>query len=67
MASTKQPAKEKEIAMSVSNVYFHVMEDVITNVRADFQSEGVDDNVLNELQLVRDFSSLVWTFRFLLT
>lgn len=35
---------------SVTNVYLHVVEDVINNVRADFQSEGVDDNVLNELQ-----------------
>ncbi|KAG0622759.1 hypothetical protein M758_3G121200 [Ceratodon purpureus] len=50
MANTKQLAKEKEMAMSVSNVYLHVVEDVINNVRADFQSEGVDDNVLNELQ-----------------
>ena len=62
MANTKQLAKEKEMAMSVSNVYLHVVEDVINNVRADFQSEGVDDNVLNELQLVRYFSSLDWTF-----
>lgn len=54
MANTKQLAKEKEMAMSVSNVYLHVVEDVINNVRADFQSEGVDDNVLNELQSVRD-------------
>lgn len=38
------------MAMSVSNVYLHVVEDVINNVRIDFQSEGVDDNVLNELQ-----------------
>jgi transcription initiation factor TFIIA large subunit len=60
MANTKQLAKEKEMAMSVSNVYLHVVEDVINNVRTDFQSEGVDDNVLNELQSVRDFSSLVW-------
>lgn len=50
MANTKQLAKEKEMAMSVSNVYLHVVEDVINNVRTDFQSEGVDDNVLNELQ-----------------
>lgn len=54
MANTKQLAKEKEMAMSVSNVYLHVVEDVINNVRTDFQSEGVDDNVLNELQSVRD-------------
>jgi transcription initiation factor TFIIA large subunit len=50
MANLKQQAKEKEMAMSVSNVYLHVVEDVINNVRTDFQSEGVDDNVLNELQ-----------------
>lgn len=56
MANAKQLAKEKEMAMSVSNVYLHVVEDVINNVRTDFQSEGVDDNVLNELQSVRDFS-----------
>lgn len=67
MANTKQLAKEKEMAMSVSNVYLHVVEDVINNVRADFQSEGVDDNVLNELQSVRKFSPLVWTPYFLLS
>jgi hypothetical protein len=30
----------------------HVVEDVIENVRADFQSDGVDDAVLIELQAV---------------
>ncbi|XP_024363626.1 uncharacterized protein [Physcomitrium patens] len=50
MSNAKQQAKEKEMAMSVSNVYLHVVEDVINNVRTDFQSEGVDDNILNELQ-----------------
>jgi len=59
MANTKQLAKEKEMAMSVSNVYLHVVEDVINNVRTDFQSEGVDDNVLNELQSVSVFSPFV--------
>lgn len=55
MSNAKQQAKEKEMAMSVSNVYLHVVEDVINNVRTDFQSEGVDDNILNELQSVRIF------------
>ena len=53
MANTKQQGKEKEMTATVTNVYLHVVEDVINNVRADFQSEGVDDNVLNELQAVR--------------
>lgn len=53
MANSKQQGKEKEMTASVTNVYLHVVEDVINNVRADFQSEGVDDNVLNELQAVR--------------
>ena len=53
MANSKQQGKEKEMTASVTNVYLHVVEDVINNVRADFQSEGVDDIVLNELQAVR--------------
>jgi len=57
MTNPKQLAKEKEMAMTVSNVYLHVVEDVINNVRTDFQSEGVDDNILNELQSVRGSSS----------
>lgn len=52
MANSKQQGKEKEMTASVTNVYLQVVEDVINNVRADFQSEGVDDNVLNELQAV---------------
>lgn len=43
------------MVMSVLNVYFYVVEDVINNVCIDFQSEGVDDNVFNEFQLVRIF------------
>nr|PNR43352.1 hypothetical protein PHYPA_015732 [Physcomitrium patens] len=34
----------------VTNEQLQVVEDVINNVRTDFQSEGVDDKVLNELQ-----------------
>lgn len=56
LANAKQHAKEKEMATSVTNVYLHVVEDVIHNVRTDFQSEGVEDNVLNELQAVRKYS-----------
>ena len=56
LANAKQHAKEKEMAASVTNVYLHVVEDVIHNVRTDFQSEGVEDNVLNELQAVRKYS-----------
>lgn len=36
----------------VTNEQLQVVEDVINNVRTDFQSEGVDDKVLNELQRV---------------
>ncbi|KAL2628603.1 hypothetical protein R1flu_013289 [Riccia fluitans] len=50
MAQVKGQAKEKEPHPSTSTVYLAVVEDVIQNVRADFQSEGVDENVLNELQ-----------------
>eukprot|EP00897_Mesotaenium_endlicherianum_P006529 jgi/Mesen1/5904/ME000030S05167 len=35
---------------SVTTVYLHVIDDVIKNARADFQSEGVDESVLHELQ-----------------
>lgn len=56
LANAKQHAKEKEMAASVTTVYLHVVEDVIHNVRTDFQSEGVEDNVLNELQAVRKYS-----------
>lgn len=59
LANAKQHAKEKEMAASVTNVYLHVVEDVIHNVRTDFQSEGVEDNVLNELQAVRNTPSLL--------
>eukprot|EP00249_Psilotum_nudum_P020947 c27911_g1_i1 orf=186-1361(+) len=38
------------MATNVTGVYLQVVEDVINNVRADFQSEGVDESVLNELQ-----------------
>lgn len=37
----------------VTNEQLQVVEDVINNVRTDFQSEGVDDKVLNELQRVK--------------
>ncbi|BBN08159.1 transcription initiation factor TFIIA large subunit [Marchantia polymorpha subsp. ruderalis] len=50
MAQVKGQPKEKEPPTSVTSVYLHVVEDVIQNVRTDFQSEGVDENVLNELQ-----------------
>ncbi|XP_024522180.1 transcription initiation factor IIA subunit 1 [Selaginella moellendorffii] len=38
------------MATSVASVYLHVMEDVINNVRADFQAENVEESVLNDLQ-----------------
>ncbi|KAG2174133.1 hypothetical protein INT43_004153 [Umbelopsis isabellina] len=34
----------------VSNVYRHVIDDVINQVRGDFEEMGIDDNILNELQ-----------------
>jgi len=34
----------------VSTVYRHVIDDVINQVRGDFEEMGIDDNVLNELQ-----------------
>ncbi|KAH9575621.1 hypothetical protein CY35_01G120400 [Sphagnum magellanicum] len=50
-AFTKVPGgKEKELPTNVTSVYMHVVEDVIENVRADFQSDGVEDAVLIELQ-----------------
>ncbi len=52
-AFTKVPGgKEKELPTNVTSVYMHVVEDVIENVRADFQSDGVEDAVLIELQAV---------------
>jgi transcription initiation factor TFIIA large subunit len=50
MAQLKGQGKEKEPAASVTNVYLHVVEDVIQNVRDEFQSEGVDESVLVELR-----------------
>ncbi|KAJ7537397.1 hypothetical protein O6H91_11G004500 [Diphasiastrum complanatum] len=38
------------MATSVSSVYMSVIEDVISNVRADFESENVEEGVLTELQ-----------------
>ncbi|XP_077238949.1 transcription initiation factor IIA large subunit-like isoform X2 [Tasmannia lanceolata] len=38
------------MAASVSDVYIHVIEDVINKVRDDFLNSGVGDNVLTELQ-----------------
>ncbi|CAK9227340.1 unnamed protein product [Sphagnum troendelagicum] len=49
-AFTKSQGKEKDVPTNVISVYMHVVEDVIENVRADFQSDGVDDAVLIELQ-----------------
>ncbi len=51
-AFTKAQGKEKDVPTNVISVYMHVVEDVIENVRADFQSDGVDDAVLIELQAV---------------
>ncbi|CAM6088470.1 unnamed protein product [Calypogeia fissa] len=50
MAQPKGQGKEKEPAASVTNVYLHVVEDVIQSVRDEFQSEGVDESVLVELR-----------------
>lgn len=44
--------REKPMGTDVSSVYLHVVEDVINNLRAEFQGEGVDDAVLSELQQV---------------
>jgi transcription initiation factor TFIIA large subunit len=33
-------------------VYRHVIDDVINQVRGDFEEMGIDDNILNELQRV---------------
>jgi len=61
MKKRKKEAKEMEMPMSVSDVYVDVMEDVINNVRSEFHSEGLDDNILNDLQSVGGSSSLGWT------
>ena len=39
-------------ANSVTNVYLHVMDDVIANMTPDFQNEGVNESVLDELKAV---------------
>ncbi|CAA6669400.1 unnamed protein product [Spirodela intermedia] len=38
------------MATSVTSVYLHVVDDVISKVREDFLNFGVGDNILNELQ-----------------
>ena len=35
-----------------NTVYLHVVQDVINNVRGDFESEGVEEGVLEKLQKV---------------
>ncbi|CAI5504269.1 unnamed protein product [Closterium sp. Naga37s-1] len=41
------------MSSAVTHIYLHVIQDVIKNVRPDFQSDGVDESVLQELQQVR--------------
>lgn len=36
--------------VEVSDLYRHVIEDVIRNVAVDFANFGIDEHVLNELQ-----------------
>ncbi|CAI7800781.1 unnamed protein product [Closterium sp. NIES-54] len=38
------------MSSAVTHIYLHVIQDVIKNVRPDFQSDGVDESVLQELQ-----------------
>lgn len=40
--------------ISQSNVYRYVIDDVINQVRGDFEDMGIDDSILQELQRVRD-------------
>ncbi|CAI7923651.1 unnamed protein product [Closterium sp. NIES-54] len=44
------------MSSAVTHIYLHVIQDVIKNVRPDFQSDGVDESVLQELQQVRPSS-----------
>lgn len=37
---------------TVGNVYEHIINEVITAVRVDFEENGVDDSVLEELKKV---------------
>ena len=39
-------------ANSVTNVYLHVMDDVIENMSPEFQNEGLNESVLDELKAV---------------
>lgn len=40
------------MATSVSAVYLHVVDSVVSKLREEFLNEGVDDGVLSELQAV---------------
>lgn len=50
LALPKGIVKEREMAASVSSVYVHVVDSVIKSLRPEFQNEGLDDSVLNEVQ-----------------
>lgn len=50
LALSKGIVKEREMAASVSSVYIHVVDSVIKSLRPEFQNEGLDDSVLNEVQ-----------------
>uniref|UniRef100_A0A0D6QX23 Uncharacterized protein n=2 Tax=Araucaria cunninghamii TaxID=56994 RepID=A0A0D6QX23_ARACU len=50
LALPKGVVKEREMAATVSSVYIHVVDSVVRNLRPEFQSAGIDDSVLNEVQ-----------------
>lgn len=50
VALSKGIVKEREMAASVSSVYIHVVDSVMKTLRPEFQNEGLDDSVLNEVQ-----------------
>eukprot|EP00252_Welwitschia_mirabilis_P025900 TRINITY_DN8263_c0_g2_i1.p1 TRINITY_DN8263_c0_g2~~TRINITY_DN8263_c0_g2_i1.p1 ORF type:complete len:383 (+),score=101.12 TRINITY_DN8263_c0_g2_i1:597-1745(+) len=46
----KGVVKEREMPISVSNFYIHVVDHVIKTLRPEFQAEGLEDSVLNDIQ-----------------
>ncbi|XP_068645824.1 transcription initiation factor IIA large subunit-like isoform X2 [Aristolochia californica] len=46
------------MAASVSSVYLHVVDSVVSKLRQEFTNEGVDDSVLNELQSLWELKML---------
>jgi transcription initiation factor TFIIA large subunit len=49
---SKGIVKEREMAASVSNVYVHMVDNVVKILQPEFKNESLDDIVLNEVQAI---------------